>query len=408
MGGVSAGRRTILAAAGAGGLVAAAGGAARGQTSEPPLGAGLYQLVAGYSQWPHHRTGTPEGRATVDWFEARLQERGATTTRWSYGYERYDWRASITADGQPIEALPLYYEGLGTLATDAPFVRPVTLLNNYDTSDLEQALAEAGSSGLRLSVFLMFGRFGTMPPRPALIGVNVDPDAKPSGVPALLVSGVHLDTMASGSVTAAIDARRVADRAENIVGRLGTGGGLPLVITTPLTGWFTCAGERGTGIAVALELARTFARDMPVVVVATTGHELDNYGIRQQLKAGLGFTPRAVVHLGAALAAGWFPPPRSAALQLSPGRLASANRPLDSESPLAAALKAGSFQPVPRFFGEAREWVKHLPDGTPLLSFAGSFPLFHTPQDTPVAATSPALLQTAFASVHDAVKALLA
>jgi hypothetical protein len=51
--------------------------------------------------------------------------------------------------------------------------------------------------------------------------------------------------------------------------------------------------------------------------------------------------------------------------------------------------------------------VKHLPSTTPLLSFAGSFPLFHTPQDTPVAATSPALLQTVFVSVRDALKALL-
>jgi hypothetical protein len=43
----------------------------------------------------------------------------------------------------------------------------------------------------------------------------------------------------------------------------------------------------------------------------------------------------------------------------------------------------------------------------PLLSFAGSFPLFHTPQDTPEAATSPALLDTVFESVRDAVKALI-
>ncbi len=407
MGGVTVGRRTLLAAAGAGGLMATSN---RGTVAQPgpTIGAALYQLVSGYSQWPHHRTGTSEGRATVDWFEAQLQERGATTSRWSYAYERYDWRASVTADGQPIDALPLYYEGVGELATDAPFVRPVTLPNNFDKSDLEQALAEAKGSDLRLSVFLTFGRFGNLPPRPALIGINVDPDKATSGLPTLLVSGVHLDAMASGTVTAAISATRVPDRAENVVGRFGAGGGAPLVITTPLTGWFTCAGERGTGIAVTLELARSLAQEMPVVVLATTGHELENYGIRQQLKAGLGFAPRAVIHIGASLAAGWFPPPASAGvLQLFPGRLASANRPLDGDSPLTSALKAGAFQPVPRFFGEAQEWVKHLPQATPLLSFAGSFPLFHTPQDTPVAATSPALLQTVFASVRDAVKALL-
>ncbi len=404
MGGLRLPRRKALIAAGAGGLVMAANSAGR---TQPSIGAALYELVTGYSQWPHHRTGTTEGRATVDWFEAQLQARGATTSRGSYAYDRYDWRASVTANGQPVDTLPLYYEGVGELATDAPFVRPVTLANNFDKSDLEQALSEAAGSGLRLSVFLTFGRFGNLPQRPALIGVNVDPDTPKSGLPTLLVSGVHLDAMAGGSVTAAISATRTADRAENVTGRFGTGDGAPLLITTPLTGWFTCAGERGTGIAVALELARLFGADMPVVVLGTTGHELENFGIREQLKAGLGFAPRAVIHIGASLAAGWFVPGRGT-MQLFPGRLASANRLLEDGTPLTAAMKAGAFQPVPRFFGEAQEWAKHLPDSIPLLSFAGTFPLFHTPQDTPEAATSPALLQTAFAAVRDAVRALLA
>ncbi|HEX2886203.1 hypothetical protein [Vineibacter terrae] len=398
-------RRTFLAAASATGLLQPPCPAVA--QPGPTIGGQLYRLVTGYSQWPHHRTGTPEGKATVDWIEAQLRERGAATSRWSYDYERYDWQASVTVDGQPVEALPLYYEGVGELATDAPFVRPVTLANNFDTADLEQALAEAKDSDLRLCVLLTFGKFGALPPRPGLVGINVDPDKPTSGLPTLLVSGVHLDAMASGTVGATISARRAPDRAENLIARLGSGSGAPLVITTPLTGWFACAGERGTGIAVALELAHEMAAAMPVVVIATTGHELENYGIRQQLTAGLGFAPLAVVHIGASLAAGWFPP-GSAALQLSPGRLASANRPLDADTPLTTAMKAGGFQPVPHFFGEAKAWAKHLPAATPLLSFAGSFPLFHTPQDTPEAATTPALLQAAYAAVRDAAKAVLA
>jgi hypothetical protein len=399
---MSLSRRTLLAAAGAGGLVPATG---RAQQSDS-VGATLYQLVTGYSQWPHHRTGTPEGNATVDWFEAQLKARGAATSRASYEWERYDWRASVTADGQSVDALPLYYEGVGEVATDAPFLRPVTLPGNFDKTDLEQALGEAKGSDLRVSVLLTFGRFGSATQRPALIGINVDPDAPTTGLPTLLVSGTHLDVMAAGTVTAAISARRVPDRSANVVGRLGSGDAPPLLITTPLTGWFTCAGERGTGIAVTLELASQMARQMPVVVIGTSGHELENYGLRQLLKAGLGLSPRAVIHVGASIAAGWFQP-GTPQMQLFPGRVASASRPIDGDSRLVTAFKAGGFQPVPRFFGEAREWSRHLPAGTPLLSFAGSFPLFHTPQDTPEAATSPALLQTAFGSVYDATLALL-
>ena len=47
-----------------------------------------------------------------------------------------------------------------------------------------------------------------------------------------------------------------------------------VLITTPLTGWFGCAGEQGTGVAVLLDLVERFA-DRPLLVLATGGHELD-------------------------------------------------------------------------------------------------------------------------------------
>ena len=83
--------------------------------------------------------------------------------------------------------------------------------------------------------------------------------------------------------------------------------------------------------AVPVNLPRLAARGINVVL-GTTGHELENLGIREQLKAGLGLAPRAVIHMGASLAAGWFVPGRGT-MQLFPGRLASANRPLEDGSP---------------------------------------------------------------------------
>ena len=71
----------------------------------------------------------------------------------------------------------------------------------------------------------------------------------------------------------------------------------PVVVTTPLSGWFGCAGERGTGIAIALELAKRLASSYPVTVVGATGHELEYYGAKRHLET-MAVQPAAVVHVG--------------------------------------------------------------------------------------------------------------
>ncbi len=127
------------------------------------------------------------------------------------------------------------------------------------------------------------------------------PASPGAGPPAVLVGGAQTDSLLAAPVHLALDARLVPGRSATIVGRWGEDDA-PVVVTTPLTGWFACAGERGTGIAIALELAATLARDLPVVLVGTTGHELEHLGARSFL-AGHPLSPRAVIHLGAGLAA---------------------------------------------------------------------------------------------------------
>jgi hypothetical protein len=52
------------------------------------------------------------------------------------------------------------------------------------------------------------------------------------------------------------------------------------VVSTPKSGWLHCAGERGSGIAIWLGLARWLAAstDHNLTVVAASGHEFDGYG----------------------------------------------------------------------------------------------------------------------------------
>lgn len=59
-----------------------------------------------------------------------------------------------------------------------------------------------------------------------------------------------------------------------------------VVISTPRSGWFACAAERGPGIAIWLNLLRWLANaNLPVNLIFSThsGHEYENLGLRHQL-----------------------------------------------------------------------------------------------------------------------------
>ena len=80
-----------------------------------------------------------------------------------------------------------------------------------------------------------------------------------------------------------------------------------IMVTTPSSGWFHCAGERGPGIALWLALARWAAQRKSAVsyqFVASSGHELDGVGLREFMRRE---PPRQAdllcwLHLGAGIA----------------------------------------------------------------------------------------------------------
>ena len=78
----------------------------------------------------------------------------------------------------------------------------------------------------------------------------------------------------------------------------------PLVVMTPRSGWWTCASERGGGIAVWLEMLRALHVVRPrrsSIFVASTGHELGHVGLDHFLKRRRALIRSAVawIHLGA-------------------------------------------------------------------------------------------------------------
>ncbi|MFG1809662.1 hypothetical protein [Streptomyces sp. NPDC049040] len=409
-------RRAVLAtgaavagvsALGAGPARAAAGHRAAGASRPGGLGASLYSVVEGYSRWPIHRTGTREESAALDWLERELRGRGALTGRWGYDYPHYRWSAEVRVGRVRLPTVPLYYEGVGRVRGRAQFVRPVTTSKDGSDPAVLAAVAEAAVAGADVAVLPTTSTTAAgYPSYDGLVGYNSDPDAPKTGVPTLLVPGRDADRIQRYGADVDFAARTVRAHAYCLTGWFGTRRPVadPIVVTTPLTGWFTCAAERGTGVALALELAAELSREHPVFFLGNTGHELNNYGARAYLAEEFDLAPRAVFHLGSALAAAAAGP--DGHFELAP-RGAASNPAFDAVPGLAADLAAARFNQAAKFPGEGAVWNAALGPAVPLLSLAGNFREFHTPDDTPGVTTSAEVLEQAYDAVRAAARDLI-
>jgi hypothetical protein len=111
-----------------------------------------------------------------------------------------------------------------------------------------------------------------------------------------------------GEARLTIDGEGGRRPAFNFVGRIDRGKGRWLAISTPRSGWFGCAAERGPGVAAWLDLARWAPAALPdhdLAFVCNTGHEYEYLGAAEAMKAIAPPTSatRFWLHLGANVAA---------------------------------------------------------------------------------------------------------
>ncbi len=98
----------------------------------------------------------------------------------------------------------------------------------------------------------------------------------------------------------------------NLIGKLDKGFDKWLVVSSPRSGWFSCAAERGPGVAVWLALARYLAKSKikyNLAFISTSGHEFENFGTEILAQADLPKPDKTQLwlHLGAGFAANdWF------------------------------------------------------------------------------------------------------
>ena len=151
--------------------------------------------------------------------------------------------------------------------------------------------------------------------QPGLCPSNADDFLEPFGPPVLQVSSEEvrwLNAQADLGVQAHLIAHvaRTAVTADNVTVTLpGSQPALPpFVVMTPRSGWYTCASERGGGIACWLEIMRGLRTERlarSVLFVASSGHELGHLGIDAYIsrRSGLVATATGWLHLGANIGA---------------------------------------------------------------------------------------------------------
>jgi len=186
---------------------------------------------------------------------------------------------------------------------DLPFGRWSSAL----AKPIREPIASAFAAGAKAAVVITNGPTGKV------IALNADGRAPMFGGPVALLAPENAEpflTAAMRRVPATMTVRGNSGRrpAFNLVGRIDRGKPRWLVVSTPRSGWYGCAGERGPGIAVWLWLARWASQAVQrhnLAFVCNTGHEYEYLGASEALKS---FTPKPTethfwLHLGANVAA---------------------------------------------------------------------------------------------------------
>ena len=405
----TASRRAVL---GAGALIAATPGA--GRAGEPSAEAEARRVLERYQSLGDKASGGPGDTASGDWIEGELKAMGYVTERQAFEAPAYEGEASLTTGSTKAAVIaqaivvptapegvsgPLYLAGTGRGPGIALLVLPHARWSTM-VGAVEARVRAAFGTDATAVVLVTTGPTGeacalNTPVATRLFDRPVAVLAPKDAEPFLQAAG-HGET-----ATLRITGRSYRRPAFNVTAVMNRGAAKTLVISTPRSGWFGCAGERGTGLAAWYLLARWAAGarlPVNVALVATSGHEYE-YAGGEHFIHDVAPKPRDTalwVHFGANVAArDW----HERGAQLAPLPSADPQRFLMSSSPLVAAARLafagqpGLEQPYAvdptQVAGELASIVKAGYD--PVIGIFGGHRFHHTRADD-LRCVSPALI----------------
>jgi hypothetical protein len=394
------------------------------QAADPLAGSLLYDDVKQYESFGIHRYGSVGANAALDWIAGRLAGAGLCVEQQRFSMDRQYFldSATMVTPGRTIPVLPQWWipEDQASFELNAPIARDgdatgkfVRLKLSYDQGAyLNRHHRDAIASALQrkpAAVLLTIGH-----PSGEIFTYNVAQSDTSWPVPVILVapddeSLLDAAEQAGASVAVSVKGRyqhNVAGR--NIIGRLDRGKDRTIMVSTPVTSWFTSTCERGPGIAAFLATASFAARSLPdanFIFVATGGHEIGHGGMEHFIrdKAPKPDTGAAWLHYGASLAC--YRRVRDDDHWVTVPEVDTRLRFLGVSASLAPAAEI-AFRDVQvtrlageALFGELRD--VHGAGYADYLGMVGLHSLFHTPIDS-AAMTGPEVLEPvvrAFAAV---------
>lgn len=333
---------------------------AQGDALEPRV----HEVLRDYDAQGEHRTGTVVDRASGEWLREQARRAGGAVRVSPFDLDRVDVRAAfVEVDGRRLDGLPFFDGGFttaeGVAAPAGPTGIRVVIADAAAVATEGEFLAEDRRAG-RARAIVVLTEGGV----PGLIPSNARRFTEPYGCPVLQVPAsarTLIDAAAASGRSIRVVCETVRTRAAsfNVIADCpGRDPSLaPVVVITPRSGWWTCASERGGGLACWLEAIRAAAAAGParrLLAVASSGHELGHLGLEAFLHADPALLGRAHawVHLGANIGAG-APGTRVAGVRLQSSDESLADRASAAlgvaGAPVADRLPQGQ---VPR--GEAR------------------------------------------------------
>jgi hypothetical protein len=389
-------------------------------------GVAMLEDVRAYDAMGEHRTASVADEATSAWLIRRLTDAGFEAALQHFEVPLFvPGRCELTLEDGAVGAFPAWppvQTPTGGIAAPLALADAESLSGRIAVVSLPNAhgLWAAPGMGERVLDICQRGPAAvvavTEHPSGEVIAMNAVASRFDWPVPVVIVGGREGPRLAEAAArTAAASlvstgALTPDARAANVIARR-PGEGRTVVLSTPKSGWFRCAGERGTGLTVFLHLAQWLVRTSraDLTLVAFSGHELDYLGGAHFLKAAAPApAPDAVrlwLHIGAnaamqplAVSAGAVRPDPSGA---------RARRVTASPALLEAAGHA--FTPAAGF-GPPVEMSEATAAGEPsiirragygaLAALIGANPLFHTPLDRAEVVTAPAELEAVAAAAR--------
>ncbi len=410
----------------------------RSEVSDPIDGSVLYADVVRYVDFGIHRTAYPGDLHTAEWVRDELALAGldAELLAWEVN-QFFVEEVHLEVAGKSYDAFPAWYPKMtgptpltGKLGIFNPGGSPGYLqgkvayiplwrvwLADLTEGGISEYAAEVASDG---AVALCVPIASLGPDSGLVKAGNVRGNRQnPQPIPALFVAPkddaeLRKAAWAGAEVQMTIHGKDRRDEdavlAYNVVARIERGPRW-IVVTTPISGWFGCGGERGPGVALFLGLARWISRqesDLSCLFIANSGHELGYLGAEVSLEEVDVPAPEDVVawlHLGAAIATrAWH--------KTDKGTMPSAEY-----NPFAFLQGSRELVPILR---QAFEDVPHLVPGSLLFlgelevihkagytvfGFFGEHYFFHQPEDT-AEETMPELLEPIGRSLVEVLSAL--